>query len=248
MSHRQINAINQLSAPGLSSLVALSVLCGVMAVLATACSNLPFIPGGGEASDKEPLVAFYNAMGGDEWSNSDLWLSELHVGHWYGVRYFSREDPVFSPAGGDAGTRTVEGVAGLEVNSNGLKGEIPPELGKLGSMSRVFMAGNQLIGEIPSQLGDLDNLTHLYLGGNQLSGEIPSELGKLGLLSYLSLGSNQLSGEIPSDLSKLRQLIMLDLSNNQLTGEIPSWLREFHRLSYLYLGGNCRPSAIMGHI
>ena len=150
-----------------------------MALLMAACSSLPFISEGGEASDREALVAFYDAMGGDEWNNNELWLSELHVRHWYGVRYFSREEPVFNPAGGDAGTRTVEGVSGLELNSNGLKGQIPPELAELGSMSRVYMAGNQLIGEIPSELGNLDNLTHLYLGGNQLGGEIPPELGKL---------------------------------------------------------------------
>ena len=80
---------------------------------------------------------------------------------------------------------------------------------------------NQLTGEIPPEIGQLTNLTWLNLGNNQLTGEIPSEIGQLTNLESLVLNSNQLTGEIPPEIGNLTNLINLYLSENQLTGEIP---------------------------
>ena len=218
------------------SLLVLFALAGVMAIVLAACA-VPFIGSDSEedrqARERKLLVAFYNATGGPEWKDNSLWLSELSLGIWKGVVYYSDERP--APLGG---TEIVEGVNQLRLERNGLTGRIPSELGNFNLLSRIYLNGNQLTGEIPSQLGDLDNLTHLHLGGNQLSGEIPPELGNARFLSYLSLAGNELTGEIPSELENLKDLIQLNLSNNRLTGEIPAGLGRARRFSSLDLSGN----------
>ena len=40
-----------------------------------------------------------------------------------------------------------------------MTGEIPPELGGLSNLTRLYLFGNQLTGEIPAELGGLSNLT-----------------------------------------------------------------------------------------
>ena len=226
-------------------ILAFSVLGGAMAILLAACSvpfigsdSEPFIGSDSEeetrAQERERLVAFYNATGGPDWRYSARWLSDQPLENWGGILYFSSERSV----GLGGGTVTEGGVTGIKLETNGLKGQIPSELGHFRFLSQLWLGGNQLSGEIPSELGNLDSLTHLHLGGNQLSGEIPSELGKPRSLSYLYLGGNQLTGEIPSELENLKGLIALDLSNNLLTGTIPEGLGRVRRFSYLDLSGN----------
>ena len=67
-------------------------------------------------------------------------------------------------------------------------------MGNLANLESLDLGSNQLSGEIPPELGNLANLESLDLGSNQLSGEIPPELGNLANLTGLYLGSNQLSG------------------------------------------------------
>ena len=109
----------------------------------------------------------------------------------------------------------------LDLESNQLTGEIPPEIGKLINLIYLDLGGNQLTGEIPSEIGKLTNLTGLYLYDNELTGVIPSEIGNLNNLIYLRLSSNELSGSIPSEIGNLANLQGLNLHSNQLSGLIP---------------------------
>ena len=99
-----------------------SVLAMVLMGWALACGSSD--PSGGPAptteptsspeSDREALVALYNATGGPNWSNNTNWLSDAPLSQWYGV--------------------TTDGtgrVTRLELQSNSLSGELPPETGNL---------------------------------------------------------------------------------------------------------------------
>ena len=226
--------------PSILIILGLFALGGVIAILSAACASISNLnPFSDSVSEEEALIALYNSTNGAEWGNNDLWLSDLHIGTWHGIRYYRDERLAPGPGGG---THIVEGVAGLNLESNGLSGEIPPELGNLAFLSRLFLSGNLLSGEIPSELGSLSNLSHLYLSNNQLTGEIPPKLGKLDFLSYLSLRGNRLSGEIPSEMGSIRDLIMLNLSHNNLGGEIPSELGNLGLYTLGWLGsGHKRP-------
>ena len=172
-------------------------------------------------TDRQALIALYDATDGENWRNHTNWLSDAPTGEWSGV------------------TTNAEGrVTELLLAENRLSGEIPPELGNLANLTDLDLSFNQLSGQIPLELGNLANLEQLALQSNQLSGEIPPELGSLSNLESLVLGGNQLSGEIPPELGNLANLEQLALQSNQLSGEIPPELGSLGNLESLVLEGN----------
>ena len=93
-------------------------------------------------TDREALVALYNATDGENWNRSDNWLSDAPLGEWYGVD-----------------TNNDGCVTVLILDNNELSGEIPPELGRLANLTELELSDNSLSGEIPPELGRLANLT-----------------------------------------------------------------------------------------
>ena len=114
---------------------------------------------GSVETDRDALVALYNATNGENWlSFNNNWLSDAPIGEWYGV------------TAGENG-RVIELVLdGTLFERHGLRGKIPGELGSLANLKRLSLNWNELSGEIPSELGNLANLQELLLNGNQLSG------------------------------------------------------------------------------
>ncbi len=152
-----------------------------------------------QQTDSLALVTLYNTTNGTDWTNK--WLLDDPMTTWYGI------------------TLNEYGcVTQIDLHDNELNGTIPPEIGRLASLQRLYLQSNQLTGAIPTELGNLLNLNQLWLFSNQLTGEIPSEIGNLGSLTRLGLGSNQLTGGIPPELGYLPNLIHLGLQNNSLTG------------------------------
>ena len=159
-----------------------------------ATATAPPAASGSAETDREALVALYNATDGENWDESDNWLSDAPLGEWAGINT------------DDDGRVTV-----LNLEGNGLSGEVPPELGSLSNLSWLMLNGNGLSGEIPAQLGNLSNLNVLRLDNTHLSGEIPAELGNLSNLEHLGLSSfNDLSGCVPSSLEDQLRVFVLD--------------------------------------
>ena len=112
-------------------------------------------------------------------------------------------------------------------------------------VTRLVLPGKGLRGTIPPDLGRLSMLTDLNLRSNALTGEIPEELGNLTNLRVLNLHSNKLSGDLP-DLSRITGLEELYLPNNYdetvqdsgLTGTVPTWLNGMTKMRELWLWGN----------
>ena len=172
-------------------------------------------------TDRDSLVALYNATGGANWRTRTNWLSDRPIGQWHGITT-------------DGSGRVVK----IHLLSNGLSGRLPPALGELSKLRSLWLASNQLRGSIPRELGDLRNLETLTLSDNRLSGAIPSSLGTLPNLRYLFLSSNRLTGSIPPALGNLSRLVHLSLGENELTGPIPSALGKLRSLETLVLGNN----------
>ncbi len=172
-------------------------------------------------SDRDALVAFYNATDGPNWKNNTNWLSDRPLGEWHGVY-----------------TDSYGRVVALEFERNQLSGELPPELGNLADLELLAIIDNQLTGPIPAELGKLSNLEALYLHMNQLSGEIPAELGSLRGLQELNLSGNRLSGQIPPEIGSLTNLRSLAFNTNLLSGQIPIEIWSLTNLQSLDLRFN----------
>ena len=172
-------------------------------------------------SDREYLVALYEATDGPNWINSENWLTDAPLGEWYGVDT-------------DASGRVVR----LDLAENGLSGPIPSALGSLTSLEDLRLRTNDLTGPIPPELGRLTSLTVLNMWRNDLTGPIPSEFGRLTRLIHLGLRVNDLTGPIPVELSSLTHLRTLHLGDNGLSGAIPVELGNLTRLRELHLPDN----------
>ena len=85
---------------------------------------------GSPVTDREILVAIYNALDGPSWTDSENWLSDVPLGDWSGV-----------------GTYDNGRVNSLQLRVQGLRGEIPPELANI-NPSVLILSNNQLSGEI----------------------------------------------------------------------------------------------------
>ena len=158
-----------------------------------AAATAPPAASGSIETDREALVALYNATDGENWKGNANWLSDAPLGRWRGV------------------TTNDDGrVTKLLFIGNNIGGEIPPELGRLSNLthaaprrrrlergatggagqplqpdSAASSPDNGLSGEIPAELGRLTNLTRLELAGNhQLSGCVPSSLEDRLVVSY----------------------------------------------------------------
>ncbi len=196
-------------------------------------------------SDREVLVALYNATGGADWEKRDWWLSDLGINIWIGVETNAEGyvTSLFLPANNLAGPLPPElgNLPQLEVlglNLNDLSGRIPPELGRLTKLHHLSLSSNRLEGSIPPELGNLVNVDTLYLSGNQLSGPIPPELGNMAALRRMALFENRLSGPLPPEMGKLKNLNYLWLSDNVIEGPLPPELGDMVSLQNLGLGRN----------
>ena len=116
-------------------------------------ATAPPAASGSAETDREALVALYNATDGENWFGSNNWLSDASLGEWERV------------------TTNDDGrIAALDLRSNALSGEIPAELGSLSNLTELILGSNELSGEIPAELGSLSNLRVLVLSSNDLSG------------------------------------------------------------------------------
>ena len=82
-------------------------------------------------------------------------------------------------------------------------GSIPPTLGKLTRLQKLYLANNKLTGTIPQQLARLTDLRELNAFNNELTGSIPPFLGDFSKLKYLSLHSNEITGIVPDSVVAL---------------------------------------------
>ncbi len=172
-------------------------------------------------SDRDALVAIYNATNGPNWTNNSGWLGPAGTEcDWFGVFC------------------TQTGVSGLDLLRNNLSGTLPGELGLFSEIEILRLAENNLTGPIPTELWTLEKLKSLSLSFNQLSGTIPESVGNLSGLTLLDIGHNQLTGSIPASVTSLTNLSNLLLHGNQLSGSIPADIGNLTNLAVLSLFGN----------
>ena len=199
----------------------------------------------GPSSDREVLVALFEATDGPAWDDNGNWITDAPLEDWHGVDTddYGRVNELFLYDNNLSGHIPSElgnltNLEELDLGKNHLSGQIPGELGNLNYLTSLLLDENELIGAMPPELGDLRKLESLLLNENQLTGSIPAELGNLFNLDELHLQDNRLTGSIPAELGNLFNLEELYLQNNRLTGNIPAELANLSDLEVLFLAGN----------
>ncbi len=102
----------------------------------------------GTTTQRDALIAIYNATNGDNWYNS--WNIDEDMSTWNGVTL-------------DASGNVIE----LDLSSNGLEGNIPSEIENLTSLSTLNLNRNSLSGNIPSGIKNIGTLTSFNIGDNR---------------------------------------------------------------------------------
>jgi len=167
-------------------------------------------------SECTALVALYNSTNGMGWDNRTNWLQTTTPCSWFGVRCRGSH------------------VIGLELNHNGLNGEIPTAIGNWGHMEYLNLARNHLHGSLPSTIGELGILNYLFIQENQLSGPLPVEMGQMGNLMHLFIYQNLFSGPVPMSLTHLTDMERFSFHDTSLcepsSALFQTWLDGIDRL------------------
>ncbi len=168
--------------------------------------ELPPITCTDDTPQAETLIAFFNAMDGNNWTNRTNWNTFSPISTWFGLEFE------------DNGC-----VAEMNLESNGLSGTLPDMTG-LAGLEDLNLSNNQITGELnPEHLPE--RLHVLNLSNNQISGAIP-EMGDRHL-EVLDLSHNQMSGQIHVD-HLTSEMITLRLNNNMFSGQFPD-LFQLHK-------------------
>ena len=112
--------------------------------------------------------------------------------------------------------------------------DLPPEIGNLTGLRRLYLQRNQLT-ELPPEIGRLINLWNLPLEDNNLT-TLPPEIGNLASLTSLDLNRNSLT-KLPPEIGNLTRLTELHLDENNLT-ELPTEMEALIAKGVVTLSGN----------
>ena len=174
------------------------------------------------STERQALVAFFEATGGSQWKNNDGWLSDKDHCDWFGIRCWKNKK-----------------VQSLSLEDNGLIGTITQEIGELTQLQTLNLSKNKLEGSLPSSMSALSRLHYLMLNNNRLSGELPASLGiDSPRLGTIRLQKNEFTGPIPRSIGELKDLTSISLSHNLLTGSLPDWFPKMQKLRNAYIDYN----------
>jgi len=198
-----------------------------------------------EVIERYALVQIYYSLSGENWSNTNEWLSEFHACTWYGVGCSVKRvvtdlmldnNRLVGPLPNDLFLLT--NLILISFDTNSLNGTFPTSINKLKELSKLFMQSNFLTGFLPSNLGSLTHLTNVDLRSNNFNGPIPQEIYSLDHLETLALSSNDLEGTLSGKIGKLTMLTNLNLQNDLLYGTLPTQLGRLTSLTNLVLAFN----------
>jgi len=188
-----------------------------------------------DAGAKGVLEEFYISLDGPGWERRDGWLVEgSQYCDWWGVECETKNN--------------ITTVVALNLEDNGLNGQMKFSIGNLRDLKRISLANNYILGFIPFTLSRAQDLVYMNFSGNLFDSAIPKEYSRLSQLKVLDLSRNMITDTIPASLSNCTQLEYLNLAENRLTGTVPDTFANLHNLEYLNLSHNQLSGLIPGSL
>ena len=138
------------------------------------------------SGDREVLEFLYRAMGGEDWNDDTNWATDAPLGNWFGVL-----------------TNRDGRVTRLAVRGNNLTGPIPAAIGSLDQLDALDLSTNSLTGQIPPEIARLGLVRIILLGENDLTGSLPAEMGGMSSLESLHVAHTRLVGPVPETFANL---------------------------------------------
>jgi len=218
-------------------------------------------------NEKDILKSIYDSCRGEDWFNSENWMSSENICDWYGVTCTPFQDSVQS----------------LVLSDNNLVNEVPTEVFQLPYLETLILDSNGITVDftsikyafklssldlsstdlfsvegienapnlltldisqndfqksIPKEIFSLTTLQQLFMGDNDFRTSIPSNIGDLKNLRLLSCPSSMLTGSIPSNIGALIDLVHINLEDNSLTGSLPLDLENLYSLTFVDASDN----------
>ena len=206
--------------------------------------------------ERSDLIKLYDAMGGEDWVNSGGWGTSAALENWYGIDVDSvtgRVTVINLNRNGLSGEVPSEiqyfpHLRTLRLDYNELEGEVPAEIGLLTELRRMDIDGNDFTGPIPPEFGNLVKLEELWMGANDMSGPIPPEFGNLAKLEDLHLYDAPFDGSIPEEFGGLTELRVLRIENTRIEGPIPATLGALEKLRVLDIVQNQLSGPLPGEL
>ncbi|MCF8358088.1 MAG: leucine-rich repeat domain-containing protein [Prolixibacteraceae bacterium] len=149
--------------------------------------------------DSTGLVALYNALDGDAWTDNTNWLNGP-LDTWFGV------------------TIQNERVKEINLSGNNLVGEIPDHVGYFSRMDTLDLSNNDIEGEIPFNISKADQLEYLSLANNKLQEHNIWGIQYVDSLRHLFLQNNRLSGTLYIETDR-QELLNIHIEHNKFSFE-----------------------------
>ncbi|KAL6629148.1 hypothetical protein ACP70R_028913 [Stipagrostis hirtigluma subsp. patula] len=124
----------------------------------------------------------------------------------------------------------------LDLEGNGIRGNIPDSIGELRRLEEIHLDHNQMSEELPSTLSNCTNLITIDLKNNSFSGELAKvNFSNLSNLETLDVMWNKFNGTIPETIYSCSKLTALRLSSNKFHGQLSERISSLKYLSFLSL-------------
>ena len=170
-----------------------------------------------DALERAVLAELFEAANGDNWTNSDGWLSDAPLEQWHGVS-----------------TDRYGRVVSLDLTNNGVSGEIPQALNRLTKLQDVRLGGSRIVGCIPLALLSVPDNDFDGLGVPECSVQIPDYYFRTALKE--ALGKDPGAEIYADDLKSLVELTLDPYGFRNLEG-----LQYAENLISLTLGVSSQP-------
>ncbi|MCR5573504.1 MAG: Ig-like domain-containing protein, partial [Bacteroidaceae bacterium] len=163
------------------------------------------------------LKAFYDATGGDNWTNNANWNSDAPYNQWYGLSF------------------DMNGyLSEINLDDNNLTGSIPDEIAWIPTLDKISVNNNHLT-SLGNGIGELTSMRYFYAENNELS-EFPTALLNCHNIWYLGLSDNQIEGTPPVELfTAFPNICSASFSGNKLSGVVPSEVKDSPRMDDFWM-------------